>query len=246
MRVAAHEAEIARARFLSLVPEGFQEVEIGDTLELVAYTDHPGERRIREAFPSAVAAAVEPGWEERWRAFHHGVRAGGLWIGPPWEEPPADVPSVVIEPARAFGTGAHPTTRACVELLARTGRGSLVDAGCGSGVLSVVAARLGFGPIVALDNDQAAVSATRVNAAKNVVQLEAYESDVLRDPLPVADVLVANIGLAAVEPLLARWAGPRVITSGYPSRERPKAAGWRREERIELAGWAADRLARVG
>ena len=103
-----------------------------------------GEARIRDVFQRVESAPVEPCWEDRWRTFHHGVRIAGLWIGPPWELAPSGVPAVVIEPGRAFGTGAHPTTRACVELLARGERGSVLDAGCGSGVLAIAAAKLGF------------------------------------------------------------------------------------------------------
>jgi ribosomal protein L11 methyltransferase len=228
------------------VPEGFEETERGDELELAAYLDIEGETRLRAVFSSAEAVEVEPGWEDRWRTFHRGVRVGGLWIGPPWENPPPFVPRVVIEPARAFGTGAHPTTRACVELLARSRRGSLVDAGCGSGVLSVVAAKLGFGPIIALDVDEAAVDAARENALRNGVQIETRVADVLGHPLPAADVLVANIELGAVEALLSRWTGLRAIMSGYLADDAVVARGWTREERCELDGWAADRFARLG
>ena len=66
---------------------------------------------IRDAFPEATAEDVPDGWEDRWKEFHHPVVAGGLWIGPPWIEPPQDCTTVVVDPGRAFGTGAHPTTR---------------------------------------------------------------------------------------------------------------------------------------
>ena len=71
-----------------------------------------------QAFGGAARADVEEGWEDRWREFHRPVRVGPLWVGPPWEEPAADALAVVIDPGRAFGTGAHPTTRLCLELLA--------------------------------------------------------------------------------------------------------------------------------
>ena len=90
----------------------------------------------------------------------------------------------MIDPGRAFGTGAHPTTRLCVELLARAERGSLLDVGCGSGVLSIAAARLGFGPIRAVDNDPVAVETTIANAAVNGVVIDAALLDGEVDALP--------------------------------------------------------------
>lgn len=245
VRVGADAAEIARARFVALAPVGFEEIERGSEVELAAYTDACGEERIRRAFGSVESAPVEPGWEERWRDFHVGVTVAGLWIGPPWEEPPDDVPAMVVEPGRAFGTGAHPTTRACVELLARTGHGSVLDAGCGSGVLSLAAARLGLGPVVAVDVDEAAIEATRANAERNGLQLDVRRVDVLRDQLPAADLLLANIELGVVNALLLRFGGCAAVTSGYLAGDVPAAPGWSSEERVVLDGWAADLMRRV-
>src|SRR5206468_8894660 len=98
--------------------------------------------RVLAAFPEARIVEVEAGWEDRWREFHRPVRVGPLWIGPPWESAPADANAVVIDPGRAFGTGAHPTTRLCLELLLEAPRGRVLDVGCGSGVLAISAARL--------------------------------------------------------------------------------------------------------
>lgn len=246
VRVPAAEAEIARARLLMLVPEGFEEVSSEENLELAAYTDAEGEAGIRAVFADAVATDVPADWDERWREFHRPAVVAGVWIGPPWVPSPAAMPAVVIEPGRAFGTGAHPTTRACIELLARSERGSVLDAGCGSGVLAIVAAKLGFAPVYAVDLDQAAVEATRANAKRNDVVVDAREADGLTAPLPSADLLVANIELSAVVALLERWPGTRAVVSGFLADEGPSAPDWRREERIELEGWAADRLARLG
>jgi ribosomal protein L11 methyltransferase len=240
--VPAAEAEIARARLVTLAPEGFEEVTLGDELELAVYTDSGGEERMLVAFPDAWSSPVEAGWEDRWRAFHRPVRAGGLWIGPPWEHLPAGELAVVVEPGRAFGTGGHPTTRGCIELLSRVARGSLLDAGCGSGVLAVAAVRLGFEPVFALDHDAAAVEAAERTARANDVQLSVSAADVLTDELPHVDVFVANIELRAVEALLARHPAATAVTSGYLVADTPSAAGWERAERIEREGWAADVL----
>ena len=213
-----------------------------DRTELAVFTDEDGEAELRSAFSDVTAERVEPGWEDRWKEFHRPVSVGGLWIGPPWVEPPACEPSVVVDPGRAFGTGAHPTTRACVELLARLDRGSLLDAGCGSGVVSVSAARLGFAPVVAVDVDEVAVEIARETAHANGVEVNAFRADVLVDELPRADVLVANIELSIVERLLERVACSLAVTSGYLQSETPTERGWTRIDRVELDGWAADVL----
>jgi len=242
VRVPAGDVEIARARLLPLAPSGFEEADAGDEVELRVYTDPAGEARIREVFGRVSSVPVESGWEDRWRAFHRPVRAGGLWIGPPWETRPPDEPAVVVDPGQAFGTGAHPTTRACMELLAAHERGSVLDAGCGSGVVAIAAARLGFGPVAGVDADPVAVEAARSSVASNGVQVEVLLAD-LRDALPEADLLVANIDLPVVEALLARRPADRAITSGYLDHEAPRVHGWEPLARLEVDGWAADLLA---
>lgn len=238
--VTAADAEIARALLLSLSPAGFEEVDKGERLELAAYTDGPGEDRIRAAFVRVSSVPVEPGWEDRWRAFHRPVRAGGLWIGPPWEPIPAHEHAVVVDPGRAFGTGGHATTRACIELLAELECGSLLDAGCGSGVIAVAASRLGFEPVFAVDIDPTAVENTRDTARRNKLQVDVRQADVLRDELPRVDLVVANIELAVVEALLARHPAATAIVSGYLARDEPQVPGWEQVSRLELDGWAAD------
>jgi ribosomal protein L11 methyltransferase len=243
-RVAADEAEVARARLLSLVPDGFEEVDEGDALELAAYLDEAAAARLLAVFPAARTTTVEPGWEEGWRRFHRPVVAGGVWLGPPWELPPDDVLAVVVDPGRAFGTGSHPTTRLCVEHLAQLPRGSLLDVGCGSGVVALAAARLGFAPIVALDNDPVAIACTRENASRNGVALDATCADALTAALPLASIAVVNILLPVVERVLARLETSIVVASGYATSDSPTASGWRSLRRLELEGWAADALVR--
>jgi ribosomal protein L11 methyltransferase len=227
---------------LAIVPGGFEERDVERGVELVAYVDGRVQELLRATFGEVVAEPVEAGWEHRWRAFHRPVRAGGIWICPLWELPPAGEPAVVVDPGRAFGTGAHPTTRLCVELLARAERGSMLDAGCGSGVVAVAAARLGFEPVFALDVDEAAVEAARETARANRLEVTVTQRDVLRDELPAVDLVVANIELHAVEELLSRRPAARAITSGYLASERLRAPDWRAADRLELDGWAADAL----
>jgi ribosomal protein L11 methyltransferase len=246
VRIPLALAEEARAAAIELAPGGFEESEMGETLFLRLYVDESAVDAIRVAFADVDVTPVEPGWEDAWRAFHRPARAGGVWIGPPWEQPDPGERAVVIDPGRAFGTGAHPTTRLCVELLATTERGSLLDVGCGSGVLSIAAARLGFDPIRAVDNDPIAVETTIANAAVNGVVLEATVLDGESDELPRADVAVANVLLRPVEKILARLDARFVITSGYLTGDVPASPGWRHLERVELDGWAADRFERSG
>ncbi|HEU5489872.1 MAG TPA: 50S ribosomal protein L11 methyltransferase [Gaiellaceae bacterium] len=242
VRVPAAEAETAAARLLERFPGGLEERAADDRTELAVFTDEDGEADVRKGFADVSTERVEPGWEDRWKEFHRPVSAGGLWIGPPWIEPPAGQPAVVVDPGRAFGTGAHPTTRACIALLARLDRGSLLDAGCGSGVVAVAAARLGFAPVAAIDVDEVAVEIARETAHANGVEVTAFRADVLLDELPLADVVVANIELAIVEQLLQRVASSIAVTSGYLQSETPTERGWTRIDRVELDGWAADVL----
>ena len=244
VRVPIEHAEVAWALALDLSPGGFEESEDATTLTLSLYVDKSVVRSIEEAFSDVEVTPVEPGWEDAWRAFHKPARVGGLWIGPPWEQPGVGELAVVIDPGRAFGTGAHPTTRACIELLARSERSSLLDVGCGSGVLSIAAARLGFGPIQAVDNDPVAVETTIANATANAIRIDVSLLDGEVDPLPVMATTVANVLLAPVERILARLASGLVITSGYLETDHPRAPGWYSTDRVTLEGWAADRFQR--
>jgi ribosomal protein L11 methyltransferase len=231
---------------LELFPEGFEELDHPDGLELVAYTDAAGEERLWAAFGKVAGEEVAVGWEERWRDFHRPVRIGRLWVGPPWEEPPPDADAVVVDPGRAFGTGGHATTRLCLRLLADLERGSLLDIGCGSGVLAIGAARLGFEPVSALDHEAAAVEATRRNAAANRVVINTRRADAFTEPLSTADVAVANISAEAVRRLLPRLDARTIVTSGYLEREGPSGDGLQRERRLTDNGWAADVFRREG
>ena len=238
-----------RARLLDLVPAGFEERETPDGVELAIYVHETDEARLRGELADLAgltSAEVEQGWEDRWREFHRPVRAGGVWIGPPWESVPSAEPAVVVDPGRAFGTGAHPTTRLCIELLAGLERGSLLDAGCGSGVVAVTAACLGFGPITAVDLDPTAIEVAQDTARLNGVPVSVALRDVLADELPKADVVVANIELRVVERFLERVPAHRVVTSGYLAGEEPRAPGWKVVDRRELDGWAAHVLSLAG
>jgi ribosomal protein L11 methyltransferase len=107
-------------------------------------------------------------------------------------------------------------------------------------VLAIAAAKLGFAPVLAVDHDPAALEATQRNADANDVQLELRLADALGEPLPAADVAVANISAESVVLLVPRLDARTIVASGYLEREAPAPAGFRRERRVTEGGWAAD------
>ncbi|HJX48808.1 MAG TPA: 50S ribosomal protein L11 methyltransferase [Gaiellaceae bacterium] len=239
-RVFVSGGELELAQLLDVFPVGVEEVDGG----FAVYTDDAGESALGELFEISSSSFAE-GWEEAWREFHHGVVVGRFWVGPPWEQPTDGFTPVVIDPGRAFGTGAHATTRLSLDLLQELEPTSLLDVGCGSGVLSIAAAKLGFAPIIAVDNEQDAVEIADLNAHANGVSLTAYRADALVDDLPRTDVVIANVALDVVEALLPLLDARLAITSGYLERDELRAPGWHRLERRDREGWAADLFERV-
>ena len=116
---------------------------------------------------------------------------------------------------------------------------SLLDVGCGSGVLSVAAAKLGFAPVTAVDIDDVALETTRANATANGVSV-----DVATELRP-ASLAVMNIAFDVVERMLLQLPVERAITSGYLDRDEPRVEGWHPMERQARDGWAADLLERA-
>jgi ribosomal protein L11 methyltransferase len=251
------------AELLELAPSGVEELTLADgTVEYAVY-GAPGElpalldmtAAAGDALVEVRSEEIADDWQDRWRSFHRPLVIGSrLAVRPPWE-PPSGLTEldVVIDPGGAFGTGAHATTQLCLDaLLGLDAGGSLVDLGCGSGVLAIVAARLGFRPVVALDFDAAAVEAAGENARRNGVQLEVARYDLRSDPVErsVATTVVANL----LGPLLITWAGrlsearslpERVIASGLLVDQGDRVAnvfaslGYRETERDAGGEWLA-------
>jgi ribosomal protein L11 methyltransferase len=173
----------------------------------------------------------DPGWQTAMREFHQPVEvAGRIRVRPPWHGPHGDAVDVVIDPAMAFGTGQHDTTRGCVELLLALAPGPLVDIGCGSGVLAIAAAKLGFAPVWAWDRDPLAVAATVANARVNGVALAVGLRDALEAPLPGAEVILANLTagiLTALAVRIAEYPPRAAILSGMrPHEIDPVCRAW--------------------
>jgi ribosomal protein L11 methyltransferase len=262
IRVRPEDAEIALAELLALAPRGVEEVDLGDRVEYAVY-GAPGELPVLGELEATVGAAlvevatteVADDWDERWRDFHRPIElAGRLHVRAPWHPaPPSGVLDVVIDPGQAFGTGAHHTTRLCLELLlAVEPDGAVMDVGCGSGVLAITAAKLGFGPVAGLDHEREAVAATRKNAEVNGVAVAVARHDLLRDgPAVGAPTVLANL----LRPLLLRLARdgfadgevPRtLIASGLLAGEADEVAaafaasmGLRETDRRRGGEWAA-------
>ncbi len=194
-------------------------------------------------------------WADSWRPYAKAARiSGGIVVQPPWIEPiarPGEL-EVVLDPGRAWGHGAHPSTLLAAEDLVAAGDlagRSVLDVGCGSGLLSVLAALRGADAVVAIDIEAAAVEATLANALVNDV---ADSIDVSTTPVQVLDVrfdvVVANIGLGVLVDLAAPLAdrlGPdgRLILSGLLVEQVDAARcaypDLREMSRRELDGWGS-------
>ena len=195
-------------------------------------------------------------WRDAMRVFHRPVEVGGrLLVRPPWVPARARFLDVEIDPGMAFGTAQHATTRSCLELLCDLPPGGpLLDAGCGSGILSIAARRLGFDPVWSVDFDPLSVAATVENARRNGVGLRVGRRTIGADPLPATEVVLANLTatvLALLAPALPP-PGPRwLIASGMRPEEVSGVAarfvglGLRPARTTEAEGWSTVLLERA-
>lgn len=205
VRVGREHAEIVLAELLDLAPGGVEEVMLaGDRVEYAVY-GAPGELPELADLDAAVgetpvevsSTEIADDWSERWKRFHQPVLIEpprglpALHVRPPWEPGSRRDPveEIVIDPGQAFGTGAHATTRLCLELLLEIAalaqrRGPLLDVGTGSGVLAISAARLGFAPVLGLDHERESVVAAGENARRNQAIIEVRRFDLRRQALP--------------------------------------------------------------
>jgi len=142
----------------------------------------------------------EENWAEAWKKYYKPTHVGKhIVIKPSWEEYNPNPDDIVVEmdPGMAFGTGTHETTIMCLELLekyVKTGQ-TVIDFGCGSGILSILAAKLGAKRVIAVDKDEVAVRVARENVERNRLSsiIEVIKADKLRNVGVKADIIVANI-----------------------------------------------------
>jgi ribosomal protein L11 methyltransferase len=212
--VPADELELASGELWSWDIGGIEEraSDVAGCVDLVVDGDPD---RLAEAiagrWPTRRVDLDADAWVESWRPWARAVEvADGLSVRPPWVEPLGTDLEVVIDPERAWGHGAHPTTVLCAGYLARRRptAGSVLDVGCGSGTLSIAAALLGADRVRAIDVDPEAVVATRANAEANGVAAVVEVDD---DDLAAVDgrfeVVVANIGAGVLRSSAAELAG---------------------------------------
>ncbi|EJG1804646.1 TPA: 50S ribosomal protein L11 methyltransferase [Vibrio parahaemolyticus] len=153
---------------------------------------------LAENFAYKVEQLEDKDWEREWMENFHPMKFGErLWICPSWREvPEPDAVNVMLDPGLAFGTGTHPTTALCLEWLESmdlSGK-TVIDFGCGSGILAIAAIKLGAEKVIGIDIDPQALLASKDNAERNGVadKLEVYLPQNQPEGL-IADVVVANI-----------------------------------------------------
>lgn len=241
-------------------------------------------RELVESLPPGLVSAdlldvevreVARDWVDGWRRHFRPTTVEAVRVRPPWipaldGQESAGAPSagglladVVIDPGLGFGTGLHPTTRGTLRLLQRGQPGPLVDAGTGSGVLAIAAAKLGWTPVLAFDNDAVALAAARSNVAANevvdLVRLE--EAGIDAAPLEwfCGAAVLANMTLEPVCHLVRRLASAcevlptRLVVSGVTSGRQEAAllqaageAGFRPRRRLYEAEWVSVELVPAG
>ena len=248
LRVGAADVEDVLDSILPALPGGLHIREDGDEVELTVLgtPGTPGEKELRALAGAGLvelrAAEVSGDWRRRRLDRYRPLVVGGRFLLRPDWAPPGEDPNlieIVLEQGPAFGSGLHPTTQACLATIAALDDpgGSFADHGCGSGVLSIAAAKLGWSPIVAVDIDPTSVVAARGNAARNDVEVDARRLDIASEPPPGAETVVANIPPAVQVALANSLERPPslLIASGFKPDEIPVVASAWEEHGLAVA-----------
>lgn len=240
VRCSPELADLVLAELTVLAPNGVEEERGPGYVEYAIYGGEGELPELGELDATVGAGRIEVSsseipddWADRWRDFHKPLLVGNrLWLRPSWEPPRHGAVDVVVDPGQAFGTGAHPTTRLCLEFLLElaaegAASGPLTDLGTGSGVLAIAAAKLGWDPVSGYDHEQPAVEAAAANAAINGVPLHLERLNLRESLPPLAPTVVANMTspiLKAVAAQLSTDEGRGVtrrnlhnfVTEGHP------------------------------
>lgn len=174
------------------------------------------------ALPFATRDVEDQDWvrltQSQFEPIHIGKR---IWVVPSWHDAPADADALLLEldPGLAFGTGSHPTTRLCMEWLETnaTSAKTLLDYGCGSGILALVAAKVGVPQVIGVDIDPQALEAAQHNAERNQCEVSYFLPEPFAEVHPEGerfDIVVANI-LAGPLQLMAPMLSGRVRKGGH-------------------------------
>ena len=274
VRCSPDQADLVLAELTVLAPNGVEE-ERGPGY--VEYAIYGGEGELPELGSIDAVVAGRPievssteipdDWADRWRDFHKPQLVGErLWLRPSWEPAREGAIDLIVDPGQAFGTGAHPTTRLCLEYLLELAaggenEGALVDLGTGSGVLAIAAAKLGWSPVTGYDHEPAAIEASAANASVNGVTVDFHRQN-LRESLPeLAPTVCRQHDVPDPEGRCATWARGRPPNLPLVTRSRPRGpilvlsgilppeldevaaafapAGFAEHDRRQLGDWAA-------
>ncbi len=213
VRCSPDQADEVLLAMLDLAPNGVEEERGPDFAEFAIY-GAPGEVPDLGEIEAVTGGGrtvevstteVPDDWADRWTDFHRPVViADRLRVRPSWFEATEGQIDVVVDPGMAFGTGAHSTTRLCLEMLvalaeAGEAEGPLSDWGTGSGVLAIAAAKLGWSPVHASDREPASLEAVEQNASANGVEIDLERSDVRERSPRIAKTVVANLTAPLLE-----------------------------------------------
>jgi ribosomal protein L11 methyltransferase len=260
------QAEFVLAELVGIAPDGVEEQAGEDWVEYSIY-GAPGELpEIGEVHAvcdgglvEVQATEVPDDWASRWRDFHRPVTVESgsgqdvLWVGAPWHERPGGpLAEITIDPGRAFGTGAHPTTRLCLGLMLDLrerglATGGLSDVGTGSGVLAIAGLLLGWDPVSGLDHEAASIESAIANARANGVSGQFVRKD-LREGF---DAIHQTVSANLTAPLLTELAAGlpesnlplRIVCSGLLDEESEKVIesfaglGYGLASKGSLDGW---------
>jgi ribosomal protein L11 methyltransferase len=254
VRLPREAVEDVLDRLLPIVPGGVYERSVGDLIELrMRGPEVPEPATVEAAIGRWPHELVEREVADDWRArrladYEPDVIAGRLVVRPAWA-PAADerLIDIVVGGEAAFGAGTHPTTRTCLEwLLELEPRGSFADLGCGTGVLAILAARLGFEPVSAVDLQPESILTTLANADANGVTVTARKGDLSAAPPPRAGTIAANVPPtvhASIAARLDEHQPRRALISGFGADDASAVfaayggRGLRESRRTEVQGW---------